>query len=107
MDVRKIAGTGALTLCLAALGVATDSQARSVVEFEVDVAPPPPRVEVVPVPREGYIYEPPHYAYDGANYVWMEGRYIREREGHRFVPYALERHGDRWHYRGGHWDDDD
>jgi hypothetical protein len=39
-------------------------------------------------------------------YVWSEPRWIREREGHHYTPYVLEKHGDRWHYRGGHWDDD-
>ena len=34
------------------------------------------------------------------------GSYIALREGHQWVPYTIERHGDKWHYRAGHWDDD-
>jgi WXXGXW repeat (2 copies) len=104
MTIRNFARSSALALCLGTLCV-TGSQAASF-EFDVNVAPPPERVEVVPAPRPGYIYEPGHYAYDGDRYVWRDGRYFEEREGHHYIPYSLEKRGDRWHYRAGHWDDD-
>ncbi|MGH8712759.1 MAG: YXWGXW repeat-containing protein [Casimicrobiaceae bacterium] len=97
----------ALTLSLGALGIATIAHAR-VLDVEIGVAPPPARVEVAPPQREGYIYEPGHYeSTDGRAYTWTEGRYIHNREGHEWRPYVMERHGDRWHFRPGHWDDDD
>jgi len=44
--------------------------------------------------------------YDGKNYVWNEGRFIREREGHVYTPYALERRGEKYYFRPGFWDDE-
>jgi len=86
--------------------IGTPSSSAAVVEFDIDQGPPPARVEVVPAPRDGYIYEPGHYVYDGHAYVWHDGEYIRNREGHQYVPSEVQRHGEKWHYRGGYWDDD-
>jgi hypothetical protein len=97
----------ALAVAVGTLGIATIANAR-VVDVEIGAAPPPARVEVAPAPREGYFYEPGHYeSIDGQNYVWVEGKYIPNREGHVWRPYVMEHHGDRWHFRAGHWDDDD
>src|SRR6516165_9829022 len=103
MKIRSI--VVALAMALSTLGIAATANAK-VIDLEIGTAPPPDRVEVVPAPRPGYIYERGHYIVEGDRYVWHEGQFIREREGHRYEPYVLEHHGDRWHYRGGHWDDD-
>jgi hypothetical protein len=104
MKIRSI--VAALAIAAGTMGLATTAYADKVVEFEIGVAPPAERVEVVPAPRPGYIYERGHYVVEGDKYVWHEGRFIQEREGHHWQPYVLERHGDRWVYRSGHWDDD-
>ena len=98
----------ALALAMGALGVGTAAQAARYVDVEIGTPPPTARVEVVPAPREGYFYVPGHYeSSDGTTYAWQSGRYIQNREGHRWVPYVMEHNGDRWHFRAGHWDDDD
>ena len=102
MNLRK--NVGALALAIGLLGTATVGTA-AVAEIEIRTAPPPDRVELVPAPREGYIYERGHYKYDGRQYVWTEGQFIKHREGHVYTPYALERRGDTWYYRPGFWDD--
>jgi hypothetical protein len=104
VKIRSVLATSAMALGF--LGVAATANADRAVEFEIRTAPPPDRVEVVPAPRPGYIYERGHYTVEGDRYVWVEGRFIREREGHHYEPYVLERQGERWHYRSGHWDDD-
>jgi hypothetical protein len=98
-----------LTLAVGSLGIATMATAAQVID--VEIATPPPSsgettVIVTPAVREGFIYEPGHFAVDGDKYVWVDGRYIALREGHRWVPYVIEQRGDKWHYRAGHWDDD-
>jgi len=103
MKIRKTVGGVALALGL--LGTATLSIAAPS-EIEIRVAPPADRVEVVPAPRPGYIYERGHYVWDGNRYTWQEGRFLKEREGHRYVPYALEKRGDTYYFRRGHWDDE-
>ena len=98
----------ALTFAVGSLGIATMANAARI---EVEIATPPPSsgettVVVVPPVREGFIYEPGHFAVDGDKYVWVDGQYIAQREGHRWVPYVIEQRGDTWHYRAGHWDDE-
>jgi hypothetical protein len=95
-------------LAIGAAAVPTMGQAR-VVEFDVTVAPPAPPVAVAvtpPAPRPGFIYEPAHYAWDGQRFVWIDAQFIAERPGHVYTPYVLDRRGEKWHFRAGHWDDD-
>jgi hypothetical protein len=95
---------GAVALALGVQGTSTLAIA-AVDEIEIRTAPPPDRVEIVPAPRPGFIYEKGHYAWDGRQYVWTEGRFIKEREGHKYTPYAFEKRGEVWYYRPGFWDD--
>jgi hypothetical protein len=90
----------------AAVVVPTVGQAARIVEYEVEIAPPPPRVEVVPAPRPGYIYEPGYWYYDGRQYTWVDGRFIVHREGHHYIPHVWEQRGARWVFRPGRWDDE-
>src|SRR5262250_546038 len=101
MKLRSI--LAALAMALGFFGVAATANADKIIDVQIGVAPPHERVEVVPAPRPGYIYERGHYIVEGDRYVWHEGHFIREREGHHWQPYVFERHGERWHYRAGHW----
>ena len=101
MRIRSV--FAALTLgMLAGAGVA---QARTI-EVEIGTAPPPEREVIVAAPRAGYIYERPHYAWDGRAYVWSEGRYIQERPGHVYEQPTIVHRGEHYYFRSGHWDDD-
>ncbi|TMG81580.1 MAG: hypothetical protein E6H78_16550 [Betaproteobacteria bacterium] len=103
MRIRSVVAGVALSLGLVAgAGVAQAGR----VEVEIGVAPPPARVEVVPAPRPGYIYERGHYTWDGRAYAWTEGRFIEERQGHVYVQPSIEPRGERYYFRSGHWDDD-
>src|ERR1700751_540670 len=88
MKIRSI--VAALAIAAGTLGLAGTGYADRVVEFEIGVAPPAERVEVVPAPRPGYIYERGHYVIEGDKYVWHEGRFFRAREGHHWQPSVLE-----------------
>ena len=103
MKIRKTVGGMAVALGL--LGTATLGIAAPA-EIQIRVAPPADRVEVVPAPRPGYIYERGHYNWDGNRYVGQEGRFLKEREGHKYTPYVFEKRGDVYYYRKGHWDDE-
>lgn len=72
---------------------------------EVQVAPPAPRVVVVPAARRGYVWAPGYWRWNGRNHVWIEGRWMRERRGEHWVPAHWEesRHG-YWHFEQGHWE---
>jgi hypothetical protein len=72
---------------------------------EIQVAPPAPRVVVVPAERRGYAWAPGYWRWNGHEHVWVEGRWIRERRGEHWVPAHWEesRHG-YWHFEEGHWE---
>jgi hypothetical protein len=104
MKMRNIAA--AVLMAAGTLALAPIAYADKIVELQIGVAPPAERVEVVPAPRPGYIYERGHYVIESDKYVWHEGRFVKEREGHRWQPYVLEKRGEVYIYRPGHWDDE-
>src|SRR5262249_31167381 len=93
-------------LCVAlgvgAIGLPTVGSAR--VYVDVDIAPPPARVEVIPEARVGYVWAPGYWRWGGHEHVWVNGHYIRERHGHHWVADTWEPREHRWHYVRGHWD---
>jgi hypothetical protein len=96
-------------LCCAVLGLAASaapltSNAR--VYLDIDIAPPPPPVEVIPAPRVGYVWAPGYYSYTGHRHVWARGHWIREHHGHHWVADRWEDRDGRWHRERGHWDRD-
>ena len=60
----------------------------------VDVAPPDPRVEVVPAQRAGYVWAPGHWVRRGDHWHWVGGHYVREKRGYYWHPgHWVERDG--------------
>jgi len=69
----------------------------------VDVAPPAPRVEVVPAERHGYVWAPGHYEYRRGDYRWVGGHYVRAVPGKYYHPgHWVERNG-RYTYVAPGW----
>ena len=72
--------------------------------------PPPPRYEVVPAPRSGYIWAPGHYELIHDQYVWRPGQWMTQRAGYRYVPSNWERFyvsgREQWRYVPSRWDRD-
>lgn len=94
----------------ALIAPATFSPAAAQVDLNVMIGtpPPPPRYEVVPAPRAGYVWAPGHWRWDGRQHVWNNGVWVQERAGYRFVPDRWERYVDngheRWRYVASRWD---
>lgn len=103
MKVRNT--VSALMLAFGVTGAASLATAQVVVGYDIGVAPPASRVEVIPAPREGYVYEPGHFTWDGTQWLWTEGHYIEQRPGYLWRPYVFERRGETYFYRPGFWDD--
>lgn len=74
------------------------------VNVDINVAPPPPQVEVVPGPRAGYVWAPGYWDYQGRGHVWVPGRWVGERRGYHWVPDRWDQRGPRWHHERGHWE---
>ena len=84
-----VAGTAVVAV---AMGVLVSGCAVAQPEPPPTYAPiPPPRAEVIPPPPGGrLVWEPGHWHWNGAQYVWIGGHYIERRPEYR-------------HYAEGHW----
>ena len=91
-----------LMMALGVVGAPTIAWAG--VGIEIEVAPPPIRVETVPEPRVGYVWAPGYWEWRERAHVWVPGRYIRERHGYHWVADRWEQRGSRWHHEHGHWE---
>ena len=97
---RKALVMTAIAVSAGVLPVASDAA----VVVDVAVAPPAPRVVVVPPQRAGYVWAPGYWRWNGARYVWVDGRWVHERRGYRWVPEQWVAAGPRWHFVPGHWE---
>ncbi len=69
----------------------------------VRVAPPEPRVEVVPQPRHGYTWAAGHWEWRNHKHVWVAGNWIRDRKGYRYNQPAWAERDGRWYMKRGSW----
>ena len=88
----------AATLTAAALPAAADR-----VDFYVNVPPPAPRYEVVPVPRHGHVWVPGYWEWRGHRHVWVSGHWVRERPGYVYAPARWVERDGRWYYTQPGW----
>ena len=96
--------TAILCVALGIGAVAAPMMASARVYLDINVAPPAPRVEVVPTLRSGYVWAPGYWNWSGHRHVWVRGHRVHEHHGHHWVADSWEQRGDRWHRERGHWD---
>jgi len=98
--LKKLLAAGLLASALGTIS------APAVSQVYVQVAPPPPRHEVVPGHRRGHVWVPGHWVWRGHQHHWMPGHWVVARPGYRYHgPRWAERDG-RWLYERGRWDRD-
>ena len=90
-------------LTVAAAASALFSVAAVAAPVIVRVAPPAPRVEVVPAARAGYVWAPGYWNWRGHRYVWVRGHWERARRGFVYREPRWEQRGDRWYLDRGAW----
>lgn len=74
---------------------------QAAVDLTVKIAPPAPRVEVVPAPRVGYTWAPGHWEWRTNRHVWIGGTWIQNRPGYVYQrPVWVQRNGG-WVYTPG------
>ena len=100
---------GGFAIATSAGLLAVPASAQFTAEVYVPTAPPPPRVEVVPVlPRERVEIEhwqPGYWRWNGGEYVWTEGHYVaRPRPRAVWVPGRWEQRPRGWVYMDGRWE---
>ena len=93
-----------MLLAAGMLGLAaTPLPSLAEVDIQLNFGPPPPRYEVVPPPRAGYVWAPGYWAWNGYQHVWVRGHWIAARPGYVWVADRWERRGPHWHHVHGHW----
>ena len=92
------AGAGAVLV-----GVAGQAAAQE--HVVVRVAPPAPRLEIVPrAPSAHHFWVHGYWAYHPQHgYVWYGGHYEYEHPGYAWEPAHWSERGGYWHFVGGHW----
>lgn len=95
-------------LAVGGFALSAVGQSQASIEIVVPVAPPVPRVEVIPeIPadrRDREYWQPGYWRWAGKEHEWYEGRYVvRPRPGAVWVPGHWERRGGGWIYIDGRW----
>ena len=94
--------TIAAVIAASLLGFGAAAQAYTAI---VSVAPPAPRIEVVPAQRHGHVWAPGHYEWRGGQYAWVEGHWLAERRGYEYrEPRWVQRGNGEWVLVGGNWE---
>lgn len=71
---------------LLAGGMTLPTLSQAGVAVDIDVGPPPVVVETPPPPPQvGYVWAPGYWYWEGHRHVWVPGRYMEPRPGHRWV----------------------
>jgi hypothetical protein len=91
-----------LVLLIALLGGAPGCVVRARPVWVVDVAPPPPRAQVVH-PRRGLVWIEGHWEWVGGRWVWRDGYWVRDRPTHVWTAGVWVQVGGQWRWRPGHW----
>jgi len=103
-NANRVMNTTARTLLLSLIlagGISSASVlARGIV---VEIAPPPERVEVVPVQRPGYTWAPGYWRWQRNQHVWVKGHTIRARSGYTWAPDHWNQVENRHEFQSGHW----
>ena len=100
MNLRK----SVLTAIVAAtMGLSAIPATSVAADVYFRVAPPAPRVEVVPAPRSGYLWAPGYWDARGSRHRWVRGHWERERRGYRFSEPRWVERDNRWHLERPRW----
>jgi hypothetical protein len=69
----------------------------------ISVAPPPARVEVVPVLHQGYVWAPGYWGWQHDKHVWVNGHTMRARRGYEWAPDHWTQVDNRHEFQPGRW----
>jgi hypothetical protein len=91
------------TLAAATLGSIAVPAAAAHVDLFVDIAPPPAPVEIVPVPRAGFVWVPGVYEWHHHHHVWVAGHWVHARAGYVYRPATWVQVNGRWVWHESAW----
>jgi hypothetical protein len=99
---RILCAAAAIALSTAAF-VPTQAVAQVGFNIVIGNAPPAPRYEVVPAPRNGYEWAPGYWNWNGSRHVWTEGHWERARAGYYYEQPQWQQANDGWRLHQGGW----
>lgn len=73
------------------------------VSININLAPPQPQYEAVPVLAPAQVWAPGYWAWTGERHVWVRGHAIMKRDGYRWAPDHWEQRGDGYYRQPGTW----
>ncbi len=97
-----------LALSVIAIAAQAGMQASAVaqVNFNIQIGPPAPVYEQVPVMVPGYVWAPGYWAWHGDRHIWVRGRTIVQRVGYRWEPDVWEQRNNSYYRHPGRWERD-
>ena len=93
----------ALLLIPLAFATLTSTPTFAQPEIMIREAPPPMRVEGIPMERPGYAWDRGHWRWEGRGYAWVPGHWQRVMRNARWEPGHWEPRGPNWRWVEGHW----
>jgi hypothetical protein len=104
MHYQKTIFTVLLVASTASALLATPlAQAQRHPDVWIGTAPPPPRHEMAPPPRHGYVWVTGYWAWNGHRHIWAPGHWERVRHGYRYAPPGWHQGPRGWHQDRGGW----
>ena len=91
---------------IGAVATPLSSNAATYREVTVRRAPPPPRNEVAPAPRRGYVWSTGYWNWSNNKHHWVKGNWMRERTGYAYRSNQWVERDGRWAFERGRWDRD-
>jgi hypothetical protein len=105
--MKKILCVAAVMLTFSSAAfLPTQAMAQVSINILLGDAPPPVRYEVVPPPRNGYLWAPGYWNWNGNQHVWSTGHWERNRVDHRYDQPQWRQESDGWRLDRGGWKQD-
>lgn len=102
--LTALAAAAISTPALIAPALVTPAAAQVDLNVVIGTPPPPPRYEVVPAPRVGYVWAPGYWRWENHRHVWAPGHWVAERHGYHWVPDRWAQVNGGWRHVPGYWD---
>ncbi|WP_050462950.1 YXWGXW repeat-containing protein [Herbaspirillum autotrophicum] len=103
MTLKHILAATVLTAISASAFIPAQAVAQVGVSIVIGTPPPPPRYERVPPPRNGYVWAPGYWNWDGHRHVWAGGHWEPVRRGYMYDRPQWRQGHNGWELQRGGW----